>query len=226
MSKLVITTVGTSLLDKKGLEGTKGWIEKKSNGEIDNLIAGKSLGGQKEKDMKVQEYLENNLQLKDYSAEIASLKLINLNKNEDRVILLFSDTSSCAFCARSNAIYISKYIAQCELGNGQDKDVRKIHGMEAKEAKKFVEGLPRLKDLLDEFEQQANAQKRELVFNITGGYKGLIPLITFFSRRLPHKTLYYLYQESELITITPDLIFKSSNIKFEVTAESNQQGLF
>ena len=102
---------------------------------------------------------------------------MKLNRDEDRVVLLFSDTPEGAFCARGNAIYINEHIAQCESVNGTNKDVRKIRGLKIDTAKDFIlMGLNNLRAIVvDLFKNKRD--KDEIYFNFTGGYKGEIPLL-------------------------------------------------
>ena len=216
MSKIVITTVGTSLLEKKDLATVKGWLSKKMKKDIDDLFAGTS-PGQEAKDKTVSEYFKtldtssiDNAELEDYSAEISSLKMMlnlkYLNKDNDRVKLLFSDTPDCTFCARANALYIKKHLAKCDY----EHDVIKIDGLEVKEAHTFLNGLENLISQLEKIKEDAKEKNFDIVFNITGGYKGVIPFISFFARK--HKlSLYYLYQDSDLIEIPPAMIITSTD---------------
>jgi len=205
MAKIVITTVGTSLLEKTGLEKVKGWLSQKRKADIENLLKGTAIG-QQEKDKTVEEYLVKVKDLKDYPGEISSLKRMNLNKNEDTVKLLFSDTPEGTFCARANALYIQKNLAICDYS----KDIKKIDGLEVKEPQSFVKGLENLISLLKQIKDEAEDKGKEIVFNITGGYKGIIPFISFFAKKRQIK-LYYLYQDSDLIEIPPNLIIKATD---------------
>ena len=222
MTKLIITTVGTSLLDKKIHAGFNKWINMRQQNQIPQLFK-KEAPAQQKYEEHVMEYFLKMTRRKDYTAEIASLKLMEINKEEDRVVLLASDTFSGVFCALMNQFYINENIALCEPGNGDDKDLRIIKGLEAKEASRFVDGLNNLSDLLWEFDAEAAKQGRELIFNITGGYKGIIPFIAFYARA-HRKKIYYGYEESELIEILPNLKVTSSNEKGQKTNEATYQG--
>ena len=213
MSKLVITTVGASLLEKDKLKGVKGWIDTKTENDIDNLIAGNVIT-QRNYDKIVQDYFSAVTDLRDYSAEIASLKLMKLNRDEDRVVLLFSDTPEGAFCARGNAIYINEHIAQCESVNGTNKDVRKIRGLKIDTAKDFIlMGLNNLRAIVvDLFKNKRD--KDEIYFNFTGGYKGEIPLITILAKNWFNGVpLFYLFEPKNKKPELIKMIVKENKIE-------------
>ena len=143
---------------------------------------------------------------------------MNLN-SDDTVILLCSDTPDGAFCGLVNQKYISETMGiNCEL--------KIIDGLEAKEAKNFLAGLETIIKLLNDTKNESIKSEKELILNITGGYKGVIPFLSLFAKKNKRKIV-YLYQDSELIEIIPDLIITSKNQNGEETArKDNQQGLF
>jgi putative CRISPR-associated protein (TIGR02619 family) len=206
MAKIVITTVGTSLLEKTGLEKVKGWLSQKRKADIDNLLKGTAIG-QQEKDKTVEEYLVKVKNLEDYPGEISSLKRMKLNKDADRVKLLFSDTPEGAFCARAIALYIQKDLAICDYS----KDIKKIDDLEVKKPQSFLKGLENLISLLEKIKDEVEKEGNEIVINITGGYKGIIPFISFFAEE-HQKKIYYLYQDSDLIEILPNRIVTSTDL--------------
>ena len=206
MAKLVITTVGTSLLEKQDITKVREWIKYKSATDVDYIITGNSGGEQYHYDSLVQSYLQQpDLLLKDTTAEIASLLKMDLNKEQDRVVLLFSDTPGGAVCARANAIYINEYLAKCELGNGSDKDVRKIDGLEVKDPDKFKRALYKLIDVIKEFQTDQYSSNYDVLFNITGGYKGAIPYISMYAFVEGNKIVYFHADGELLISFVPNI---------------------
>jgi putative CRISPR-associated protein (TIGR02619 family) len=129
-------------------------------------------------------------------AEIASLWKLGLNKDQDRVVLLYSDTPEGIFCARVLALYINQHIAQCELGDGSDKDVRKIKGLQVKDANEFKQtGLNELKNSIENITEMYR-QIDERILNITGGFKVAIPYLTVLAWDYL-MVIIYLYEESD-----------------------------
>jgi len=201
MSKVVITTVGTSLGGKellnKNCRDHIDSLSKKSNFTADDIINMKDDSSNRFLEQCI-EYLNNSKrELKDYSAEIASLKLMDLN-GEDKVILLCSDTPDGAFCGLVDQKYISETMKiSCEL--------KIIDGLEASEGEKFLSGLKNVaketKKIINE-----NSDYNEVIINITGGFKGAIPMLTVLATAKNFR-IYYLHMESsKLIRIDPKIL--------------------
>lgn len=181
-------------------------------------------------------------------AEIASLSLLELGAG-DRVVLLYSDTRTGEFCAELIRRALSH---QFELRNGYpycpEVVAHKIDGLRVTElpgatmttADSFIGvGLPRYVELVwgayqELFQRWRDAREAGqevdgiLVFNVTAGYKGMIPiardlaqLLNRYSeclgRALPTE-LCYLYEESsELIR------YESLPLRFDKVAVSRPQ---
>jgi CRISPR/Cas system-associated protein Csm6 len=220
--KLVITTVGTSLIEKLGRKNIKtrnGWVDNKLfNQDLHNNITsycGKNFTADAEKfyvdsqsDVKkTVELLTKELtdSAKDSSfapAEVASLWKIGLNKKKDKVVLLYSDTPEGVFCYQVLSQFIKEKIAGCltvseVLNSNNESD--KIGGLQPDDATKFVkEGLNNLfkktASLLEKYEPNS----WERFINITAGFKGVIPIQTLQSD-LKHVPIIYLFEESDTI---------------------------
>ncbi|WP_422448337.1 putative CRISPR-associated protein [Thermoanaerobacterium sp. DL9XJH110] len=192
--KRVITTVGTSLftnyLDrKKDIEPHyksikelphKEWEERRSR--ID--IIKKSVLG----------WAKNNPKA---SAEIASiLKIKESVKDDLEVYLLATDTIVSRLAA--------EIIEEVLLDNGNirvmfNPQTDVIEGLQVEDYKFFVE--TGLRKLVERIEQIINYYPDNVIFNITGGYKGVIPYLTILGQ-INRCEIVYIYEETEtLITI-------------------------
>jgi len=192
--KRVITTVGTSIftnyLDrKKDIEPHyksikelphKEWGDRRSR--ID--IIKKSVLG----------WAKNNSKA---SAEIASILKIKENFKDDlEVYLLATDTIVSRLAA--------EIIEEVLLDDGDirvmfnpQSDV--IEGLQVEDYKSFVE--TGLRKLVKRIEQIINYYPDNVIFNITGGYKGVIPYLTILGQ-INRCEIVYIYEETEtLITI-------------------------
>ncbi|MFQ5677214.1 MAG: hypothetical protein ACE5G1_15080 [bacterium] len=154
----------------------------------------------------------------EYSAEIASLRQIGLDKQDDKVILLFSDTPDGAFCAWVNAKFIqSEKPAVLNL----EKNVIRIPGLNTENAEDFVNiGLRRLITTIEKLVDDYKGY--QIYLNFTGGYKGIIPALTDVAIRkvLP---LYYLFEPDEELK-HPELIkilFQSGKLKYYLESKQD-----
>ncbi|MBM3711847.1 MAG: hypothetical protein FJW56_00185 [Actinobacteria bacterium] len=214
--KLVITTVGTSLIEKLGMEKIKtrnGWVDNKNKLYNQSLHVNiTSYCETKKTDEAEKHYQENQSDVKGTinlltekltdpandspfaPAEIASLWKMGLNKEKDKVVLLYSDTPDGAFCAVVNAVYINHKIAKCDIQNG---DIHIIDGLQSKDGDKFKnEGLPNLLKIISNLIKENNKEYK-IVLNITGGYKGLIPYMSLIGMCFDEIDIVYLYEESD-----------------------------
>lgn len=214
MKKLIITTVGTSALDRCSDYTAEKFIEKYQNEKDDfynrvKVDASQTLQGQ------VDMYLKNNKDIrfrKCLSAEIASLLVMedeiedfSIN-SEDKIALLFSHTIDGKICAEINSCGIQKKW-------NIKPEMHEIEGLDPANAVKFVEmGLNNLfektKKLLEE-----NSDRQRFI-NITGGYKGLIPIQTL-QAEMNEVPIVYLFEESELAIMK----FADNGIKFWIKGQ-------
>lgn len=190
MIKTYIFTVGTSLVQKQQLSGL---IEDIKYLGISNkdIIAEDDI---KEKNvyMSAESYLKNlnEHNLKDFTAEIATLKLITeFKKDENKIILLSSDTPDGAFCTRVNYEYMKIVMATTNI------EMKLIDKTDINKPNEFVEnGLNNIVSYL------RNITDSVLCF--TGGYKALIPALTLMANKnkIP---MFYLFEPD---TENPELI--------------------
>lgn len=208
MSKLIITTVGTSVINNE-------LYPKEFNNYIKELTKDKPLRGEIKSIIinrtaeKIKLSVITNLPKNMSSAEISSIKAFKFNKNlglskDDDVIALFStDTEDGKFCAEVNKKVLEK------LGWCKVLDPITITGLKTKKTKEnediskdFKEvGLKKLNEEVDKLLK--NPDYKQNYFNITGGFKAVIPISTIiaFEREM---SLIYLYEDSDdLIIIKP-----------------------
>lgn len=204
MAKTYIFTVGTSLLQKPKLTGLIQDIKYLSGNNKDII----------EKDdyktnytfITANSYLSNANNLKDFTAEIATLKLISeFDISSDKIVLLSSDTPDGAFCTRVNYEYMKEkmQIKNIEMQLIDDTDINK--------PVEFVKkGLINLSDYLK------GQVTTDLILCFTGGYKALIPVLTLFAftKNIP---MFYLFEPEvenpELIKITIENKDNNKDIK-------------
>ena len=192
--KTVITTVGTSLIDnyqkenKYSLNNHKNYLkfpQKKKDKDHNRKIKGN-----------ISDWLSNR---SNASAEISSLlKIQEREKDELKVILITTDTIASNLCAE----ILEKFFEQKE--NFNINKVYSISKLNINSKNDFVKkGIPNLIIRLTSIlENNYNP-----IFNITGGYKGIIPLLTIYSA-VNDCEINYIYEDSnELITI-PQLPIK------------------
>ena len=109
-----------------------------------------------------------------------------LDGNRVRIVLLASDTAAGLFCAHVNASLLHRFLVWpgCTCGTRFEDftgnwgcpavRVRVVPGMEARRLRKVHESLRGV--CLSEAGDRA-----QIVFNITGGYKGAVPAITWLA---------------------------------------------
>lgn len=147
-------------------------------------------------------------------AEITSLiKFIQMKKSDLEVHLIASDTlMSCI---------IAEIIKECL--NGFEKDKRKINmkfnkendciaGLQIEDSTKFSkEGFP---NLLDCCQNIFNNCYGNAYFNITGGYKGVIPLVTIMGQVYGF-TVFYTFENTNTIIEMPKMPIQVNENIFE-----------
>jgi putative CRISPR-associated protein (TIGR02619 family) len=222
MSKLVITTVGTSLggLDKLN-EACKKFVKdlSENNSVSADVILNKKYNDQNDYENACLTHLNrDDLERKDYSAEIASLKSFkSLNKGSDKIILLSSDTPDGAFCTLVNAAYINNNIAKCDISN----DIIIVKGLQSKDGNKFKnEGLPELLKIISNLIQDSRKEYK-IILNITGGYKGLIPYMSLIGMCFDDIDIVYLYEESDEL-----IYFNKLPVDFDILYWNDHRSIF
>ncbi len=156
--------------------------------------------------------------MKQTSAEMTSSYLLathpkhgigKFRGGRDRMVLLASDTHIGELAARVNAGLMHQFLLEGGCGCGADflKDglgangkcpsvkVEVVEGMEAKE------GLGRIGGTLKEICQRQAEGYEKVLFNITGGYKGAIPLVTWLSLEVFGKRPPLFYQHEEMLSV-------------------------
>lgn len=216
MSKLIITTVGTSTIDKCLPPGFGDNINELIDGVPLNSVA--DIEGIISKTVSnIRTRIANEVTNKFLSAEIASLRAFKNSEtlglsSDDVIALLSTDTEDGKFCARVNKQVLD------ELGWCKVLDPIVITGMKTKMteedgdisiSKSFVDaGLKSMKEIVEKLLDKHQCDKK--YFNITGGFKATIPFATILAFE-KGGSLIYLYEESsDLIVISPPLGFYCS----------------
>jgi len=207
--KTVITTVGTSLFTN--------YFDKKKNNEADETernyydrLKNKQYSEWKDYEDRINRLkpviVDWTRENSDASAEIKSLLKIQISqKSELDVKLLISDT----ILSRLAAEIIQKYFE----GNDNiqiDKHLILIKDLQVENYNKFIKGRDNLvKEIRDiigrEFNKDGNTKKAlkniadNYIFNISGGYKIIIPTITIVSQLYEMKSFYIFENSDDLI---------------------------
>jgi len=166
------------------------------------------------------------------SAEIKSLIEIQHRYNTKlNVILLASDSILSTLAAKIivNWFKESNYSANQTIVPNFDIDKDVIYGLVVDSAKDFKEkGLLFLFDKLDNYKKD---YKKSLIFNITGGFKAVVPFLTLFGQLYKIPTFYIYEDEKELIDL-PNLpihydvsIVEDNYIAFSYAAKEPQNRL-
>ena len=195
MDKLVICTTGTSI-------GTNCGVDR-------DLLFGKILGWD-DVTPQIQQQLDSCLKEKDLhdetirralSAELNSLDLLGLNPR-DRVVLLVTDTYQGRVCAGAvKTIIIDAY----GLTENQ-VELHRIEGLQVNDAERLrKQGLKNMiKIILDNYLNDANYKfSHDIIFNPTGGFKGIVPFLTVLGMLYGKKTIYIFEGSNELIELPP-----------------------
>jgi hypothetical protein len=148
-------------------------------------------------------------------AEIASLgrilKLETLAIGKDdgsRFVFIASDTTTSRSCAHANMLAFREIFKTCSCKPGADGECAHIRRtylpeLQHRNAEAFARAAEGLHGLAEEEQRRfacapdASKPRWEL-FNLTGGYKGLIPFATECCNRL-NLMMAYLYEESDCL---------------------------
>jgi len=192
MAKLVITTVGTSIII-----GCKSFYT--SNGYMK---------GWNTRIFKLEKELEEKISKVDYklnrgardklSIELFTLDKISLSKN-DKVVLLTGD-SSLSRLAATTLENIIKDVWNVETV------IEKVEGLQASNMRKFREvALKNLVKLLDYYiaSEEVNNSFDEIIINGVAGHRIFIPFLTIFSQLYRKKSIYVLETNNEIIKLSP-----------------------
>lgn len=216
--KKVITTVGTSLFlnYQKNAEQCCGELHEDY---IFNKPFSEWNGNYNEQTKeKIWKWLHSGNNLNGISAEIQSLnKLQEERKEELEVFLISTDTVASNLAAE----IIDKFFENNE--NIKVKSKKRICSLQVKDRSLFTrEGFP---NLINEINSISDGYFENLIMNITGGFKGIIPYLTIFSS-INNVEIVYIYEESsEMISIPPlpieiDKVFIEDNVKYLAELDS------
>ena len=202
----VITTVGTSLFSNyldanKDIEIHYKNIKEKPFKEYHNLQA-----RIKQVKARVTPWAANNIEA---SAEIKSLwKIYEFLKQPLDVYLIATDTVVSALAAE---IIKARFDGEPDF-TVHFKDADIITGLQVKDYQLFVRnGLPNLVYRIGEI--TAN-HYGEAIFNIAGGYKGVIPYMTVMAL-VNNWSIYYIFEESQTVIEIPRAPIKIDYDVFE-----------
>ena len=251
MKRLIFTLTGISLLDEdKELLG-KGRVFKdnlgeiKKRGNIEAIITNNEvLEERKEPVLNALKNKKLRDELAGFSAEIASLhKLKAVDNKDDKIIFIVTQTPECTFAGIVNG----KFIIYKRTKNQQwgsitfdtptsdgafscnNVEIKIIKGLQVTDAEKFrTKGIKNLFDFVSTRMNEEGNLYDEIIFNITGGYKGTIPYFTLFGMLYQESELNskgrkvsikYLYEKSEEIITLPNL-----PIAFDIFTWRNYRG--
>jgi len=173
-----------------------------------------------------------------HSAEVSSLHQmmvgypsLGITPQNMKIVLLATDSPDGIFAARLNKrlichllLHSPKSVARDwrkEEDNGSIEQllrvlIRRVPGLQVKNVQEFVEeGVKHLRAEFQQLQEETPGAQRFL--NITGGFKGVIPLTTALAWAFGWR-LFYLYESSpELIRIPcpGDVKFKVDDVKVE-----------
>jgi CRISPR/Cas system-associated protein Csm6 len=222
---IIIVTVGISIIDKTSGSNTYDAIERQL-ARSDHDIAAVEQGNSWNKQLDIEKDLFNtipNTKIEDairsgkrnpYSAELSSLYLILKHKRIEakscRIVLVATDSAEGVFAARLNKRAIADRIFHCDhnkvLNWSNEKDnnldwkferlaIVRVSGLQVKDAAIFEsEGNSEFVKLLERENQ--NARGGEKLLNITGGFKGIIPVAIGVAWRYGWSAS-YLYEETD-----------------------------
>jgi len=196
----VITTVGTSIFDK--------YEEADSAHKVNRNYINKPFSGsdekrnkrEKEKIKKWINYVDDKYKI---SAEIKSLLKLKEEKKDEEldVYLLATDTVASSLAAEIVKEFLEKENFRVHFDPRYDV----IRDLQVEDFDRFEKGknnlINRISELIDEFVKDERSNKKRkfirenVVFNITGGYKGIIPILTILAQ-LYEVRLFYVFEES------------------------------
>jgi putative CRISPR-associated protein (TIGR02619 family) len=199
----VITTVGTSIFSNNPLEGQSALYEKKlknrkatdewenQSTRIENI--------RKETWKKIK-----NTSSADISAETQSLVKIQEKLKEDiEVYLLATDTILCQLSAEIIKIWMEEHYPTWEIKFSSQPGFDVIKGLQVQSLSLYRrEGFSNLIKRIRKIANDGNYWE-DIVFNITGGYKGIIPILTTIAQ-VEGIPCYYIFQDEN--ENNPDLI--------------------
>jgi putative CRISPR-associated protein (TIGR02619 family) len=176
--KKVIITVGTSLIEKNN------WS---------------SIGNESLDIDAVEIELNKNKSINNNSAEMVSIEKLDLDKENDEIYLIATDTSDSVFCAKMLQNWL-KDKGYKKITFDIENKTGIIDKLQVYKKDDYEIGL---ENLLEYIIGLLN-NNEEFIFNITGGYKGVIPYLTIIAQIINAKIV-YLFEESEDLLDIPNL---------------------
>lgn len=199
----VITTVGTSIFDNYNDYCKENDRELLNKNYLDELYENRDNDFDVDITNKINLWINEINDKGKISAELKSILKLKKERNEDlEVYLIATDT-----VASSLAAEILKDILKSEgIKVYFDSRYDVIKNLQVKDFEKFEKGkdnlIKRISHLIDEFIKDKKGDKKRkfirknVIFNITGGYKGVIPLLTILAQ-LYECQLFYIFENSE-----------------------------
>ena len=194
----IITTVGTSLITNQINSNLK--IKK-----LYDLLKQKDYA---QKENFIKEYDELELLLKNElkttektSAEIKSLINIKKSKNfsDIEVELIATDTLLSPICAE-----VLKFLIEKDLKIKVNFDNQNIIvDLQVGDYKRYKSGLINLLNRLNQFAYNGSYFK-DMILNITGGFKGVIPYLTIFGQ-INSVPIYYIFEFTSSLICIPQV---------------------
>jgi len=194
----IVTTVGTSLITN----------QINSNLKIKQLYDLLKQKDYAQKEDFIKEYAELCLLLKNElkttektSAEIKSL--INIKKSKDfsdiEVELIATDTLLSPICAE-----VLKFLIEKDLNVKVNFDKQNIiKDLQVGDYKRYKSGLINLLNRLNQFAYNGSYFK-DMILNITGGFKGVIPYLTIFGQ-INNVPIYYIFEFTSSLICIPQI---------------------
>lgn len=199
--KHIINIVGTSLISN--------YIEKESNSNEFRYIEDEPVSEyerNKERIAIIKRILKNFtfLYKEKASAELQTIsKIEEIFKDKINAHLLCTDTLSSLICGE---IINEFLIKEQKIDVNFNKSNSYIESLQVVNKEKFLkEGVPNLIRKLQKI--TVSYCHDDLIINITGGYKGIIPLITFWSM-INEYQLVYMFENSNQLIFEPKIPIK------------------
>ena len=219
--KNMIITVGTSILENfdkiKNNSGFSQNLKYFKREPIDSKSIHRDLSKLKAIEQHINN-ISNNLSLSElftYSAELKSLeKLKSMFKEEINLYLFCSDTALGKVVGDFYKKTIPKLSKLTERLSGVYlKDCKIIEDLQVWNSEKFKKGMVNLvKEMLAIFEITGRGE--DLILNITGGFKAIIPYLTVFGQINGCHT-YYIFEDTDNLIHIPPLPIDVSEKLFE-----------
>lgn len=205
MPQLVITTVGTSIIDKYVR------VDNPAKNFYENEIEGKEIEGYTSRVERfkadVTEFVRKSFDSditkapsdtdNRLSAEIASLWIMQkndvINLNDDKIALLHSDTLEGKLAADINEEILRDKAGFSNISQGN------LPGIRGRDASSFNEAIKNdgISNILRRIVDSSNYDSSMICFS--GGYKGLVPALSGFAISSEKIDMYYLFEKSDSV---------------------------